>query len=97
MNDLKPIYAKVSFYKTNEDIPASSTWDYELLKVSSYNNFDLKIGGIVKNDNGDDLEITDIQFEILKEENDNKKGFDIAQKGIAGINNTVVKIFVNGL
>ncbi len=100
MNELKPIYAKVSIWKDGEtEIPQTSIWDYELLKLNFHTNLELKIGGKLKikdSDGGGELTITDIQFEVLESEDDNKYGLDIAQQGQSGINNVIVKIFVTG-
>ena len=100
MNDLKPIYAKVSVWKKGEtEIPNTSIWDYELLKMNFHENYDLKIGGTIKikaSDGGGELKIVDIQFEILGVPDDNKYGIDFAQQGQAGVNNVAVKIFVTG-
>jgi hypothetical protein len=95
MDKFDHVYAAISIW-TSEDNkrPTSTMWEYEAVKKAFHKIDEIKIGGIVKDDQGVDYKVTDVSLKILSQPNDNKYGIDFSQTGKSDVNNVVVNITI---
>jgi len=92
---MEPIILKFALFSSHSsDGAATSIWDYRALKSALHKNYKIVIGGTIEATNGDKFVITDIQFEVLPNTEDNEYGVDLSQRGESGKNNSILNVFV---